>query len=106
MYRPVAYYPDQLPMSVIPQKKTTTLGNHHVEGFHDLSTQAREKWGVKNHMNFWTPCSSKFWPGVHLAKKFQLLRNCPTYGDHYKRSSLRIYIYTPAVMEHLILPVS
>ena len=56
MYQLFAYYPDQLPMSVISQKKPTTLGNHHVKGFHDRFTQAREKWGVKCHMNFWTPC--------------------------------------------------
>ena len=46
----------QLPMSVMPQKKPTTLDNHHIEGFHDRSTQAREKWGVKISTNFWTPC--------------------------------------------------
>ena len=56
MYRPVAYNPDQLPMSVIPQKKPTTLGNQHIEGFRDWSVQAREKWGVKIITNFWTPC--------------------------------------------------
>ena len=56
MYQLFAYYPDQLPMSVISQKKPTTLGNHHVKGFHDQSTQARGKWGVKCHTNFWTPC--------------------------------------------------
>ena len=56
MYQLFAYYPDQLPMSVIPQKKPTTLCNHHIKGFHDRFTQAREKWGVKCHMNFWTPC--------------------------------------------------
>ena len=56
MYRPVAYYPEQLPMSVIPQKKPCSLGYHHVEGFCDLSTRAREKWGVKFATNFWTPC--------------------------------------------------
>ena len=58
MYQLFAYYPDQLPMRIIPQKKATTLGNHHVKGFHDLSTQFREKGGVKNCTNFWTPCSS------------------------------------------------
>ena len=56
MYQLFAYYPDQLPMSVISQKKPTTLGNHHIKGFHDQSTKAREKWGVKCHTNLWTPC--------------------------------------------------
>ena len=56
MVRPVAYYPAQLPMSVIHQKKPKTFYFHHVEGYQDPSTWARVKGGVKKYTNFWTPC--------------------------------------------------
>ena len=46
------------PSSIIRQKKSKTLVYHHVEGYQDRSTWARVKGGVKNHTNFWTPCST------------------------------------------------
>ena len=44
-------------MSVIHETKPVSMRIHYVKGFHDPSTYAREKWGVKISTNFWTPCS-------------------------------------------------
>ena len=60
MSRPVAYYPAQLPMSVIHQKKPDPLDFHHVEGYQDPTTWARVKGGVKMLLNCWTPCIFKY----------------------------------------------
>ena len=59
-------------MSVIPQKKPCAILNKYSKGFHDLSTQFREKVGVKNYTNFWTPCillslPNSAWAGGNLA---------------------------------------
>ena len=46
----------QLPLSVTHQKISKILDFHHVEGYQDPPTCAREKVGVKMSTNFQTPC--------------------------------------------------
>ena len=57
MSRPVAYYPDQLPMSIIHQKNSNPLVNTWFEGFHDLLIYTKVMGDQSCDTNFWTPCS-------------------------------------------------
>ena len=56
----------QLPMSVAQQKNLNLKNIHHVEGYQDLPTWAREKGGVKTSTNFRTPCTLNQTSGMNF----------------------------------------
>ena len=97
-------------MSAIPQKKPTTFSNHNVEGFHDLFTLVREKWGVKIYTNFWTPCiftvlqgkyqlhwlQTKICPDTILPTRFKSWRCWQNvWYLHNEDSSFQLTFYLP-----------